>query len=841
MEKQISNINNEELNFKIVLIILKRYWYVLPTLLLIAIISSFIYLRFTPSVYQAKAVIQEDKNNNEDILKKAFSGVSSRNFGEDDDILKSVNLITSPIFLNQVLDKLPLDVDYHRRKIIREVEIFPERPFEIKINRIHPELYNTPIDIIFLSETKGEISYVLEDESHKYSFNLNSEIINITPDIEFQLKTNDPIKRLLKFSYYIVVPDTITKNKQYIHNLNVVPDPEESGSFTVTLKNTCPKKAAAIVNAITKEFQNFYLEKERESYTNVLKYIDEQLFYWEEEVSRTEKALDDYKKENNIDKVELYLQNIDKIQPELEKAEEELALIEKNERVLNNILNTLKNNLEKKEDIDIYFLLAQIIGSDFQKSLSSTLENLQKLLIEKETLLYNYTTNSGKIKQIDYSIETQKKLIQEAVKVSLDNLKKDKSKLIEEINLYQGSLYTQQDYSKMMGLKKLQNIAEVSTISYNKLLEAKISYSIIRAGVTSPYIMLENATSVLAPISPKRNMTFLISLIAAFALGFGFLFLKYLFYNEIHDVQDITNYTDIPFLGTVPKYTEKQLDNSQMIVDKHPKSAIAEAMRKLRTNLQFINNEEGSKIISITSTIPGEGKTFVAINLASIITYSGKKVIILDLDMRKPKIHKAFDSTEYSVTNTKGMSNILAGTHTWEECVKESRLKNLHFITAGNIPPNPSELILSEKMKSLLEELKQSYDYIVIDNPPIGILADAMYSLQVADYPIYILRSMYSYRPFILSMENLRENCNVKNLSFVLNDLSYSSHSNYGGYGYGYLYGKYNYGRYSSYGYGYSYGYSYGETYGNAPQKTPFLKRIQKIRIYRKMKRIINK
>ena len=845
MEKQISNVNNEEINFKTIFVILKRYWYVLPTLLLIAVVSSFLYLRFTPSVYQAKAVIQEDRKNNDDILKKAFSGVSTKNIG-DNDILKSVNLITSPIFLNEVLDKLPLDVDYHRRKIIREIEIFPERPFEIKINSLHPKLYNTPIDITFLSENKGEISYVLEDETYKYSFTLNPNVVYITPEIQFQLNFNEPIKSLLSLSYYIIVPDSISKNKKYIRNLSVVPDPEESGSFTITLKNTCPKKASIIVNSITKEFQNFYLEKERESYTNVLKYIDEQLFYWEEEVRRTEKALDDYKKENNIDKVEIYLQNIDKIQPELEKAEDELAVIEKNERVLNNILNTLKNNLEKKEDIDIYFLLAQIIGSDFQKSLNSTLENLQKLLIDKETLLYNYTSNSGKIKQIDYSIETQKKLIQEAVKVSLENLRKDKSKLVENINLYQGSLYLQQDYSKMMGLKKLQNIAEVSTISYNKLLEAKISYSIIRAGVTSPYIMLENATSSLSPISPKRNMTFLISLIIAFALGFGFLFLKYLFYNEIHDIQDVTNYTEIPFLGTVPKYTEKQLDNSQMIVDKHPKSAIAEAMRKLRTNLQFINNEEGSKIISITSTVPGEGKTFVAINLAAIITYSGKKVIILDLDMRKPKIHKAFDSTEHSVTNTKGMSNILAGTHTWEECVKESRLKNLHFITAGNIPPNPSELILSERMKSLLVELKESFDYIVIDNPPIGILADAMYSLQVADYPIYILRSMYSYRPFILTMENLKENCNVNNLSFVLNDLNLSSHSNYGGYGYGYLYGKYTYGRYSSYGYNYGYnygyGYGYGETYGNTPSsKSSFMKKLQKIRFYRRIKRLIRK
>lgn len=841
MEKKLSNINNEEINFKIIFIILKRYWYVLPSLLFIALITSFLYLRFTPSIYQARSVIQEERNNNEDILKKAFSGVATRRMGEND-ILQSVNLIKSPIFLNQVLDDLSLEVDYHRRKIIREVEIFPERPFEIKKIYLNPKLYNSPIDITFQNENKGIISYILNDETFVYSFTLknNQNIIYTTPDIQFQLLFNEPVKNLLSLSYFIVIPDSISKNKKYIKSLNVVPDPEESGSITISLQHTCPNKASIIVNTITQEFQNFYLKKEQESYTNILKYIDEQLLFWEEEVQRAEKELDDYKKKHNIDEIELYLENIEKIQPELEEAEEKLAVIEQNERVLNNILTILKKNLDNKEEIDIYLLLAQIIGSDFQKSLNTTLENLQKLLIEKEALLYNYTINSGKIKQIDNNIETQKKLIQQAVKVSLENLQKDKSKLIEDINLYRGSLFTQQDYSLMMELKKLQNLTEVSTISYNKLLEAKISYSIIRAGVTSPFIVLENATSALAPISPKRNMTFLISVIIALGLGFGFLFLKYLFYNEIRDVEDITNYTEIPFLGSIPKYTDKSFETSQMIVDKYPKSAIAESMRKLRTNLQFINNQEGSKIISITSTIPGEGKTFVAINLSAIITYSGKKVIILDLDMRKPKIHKAFDSSENSITNTKGMSNILAGTHSWEECLKESRLKNLFFITAGNIPPNPSELILSEKMKTIIEDLKKSFDYIVIDNPPIGLLADAMHSLQIADYPIYILRSMYSYRPFILTMENLKKNCNVNNLSFVLNDVSHSSHGNYGGYGYG------NYGRYGYGGYGYGGGYgiygSYGYTYGDTtPKKKHSFYRLQKLRIYRKFKKIINK
>ena len=213
MEKKsslINNLNNEEINFKIIFIILKRYWYLLPTLIIIALASAFLYLRFTPNMYQAKAVIQEDRKNNEDILKKAFSGVPSTRMGSND-ILKSINLITSPIFLNQVLDNMPLDVNYHRRKIIREVEYFPNRPFEIKVLEINPFLYNKHIDILFQSENKGKISYELNDEAYSYSFNIDNDVIYTTPDIKFQLKFNEPIENQLNLSYFVVIPDSISK------------------------------------------------------------------------------------------------------------------------------------------------------------------------------------------------------------------------------------------------------------------------------------------------------------------------------------------------------------------------------------------------------------------------------------------------------------------------------------------------------------------------------------------------------------------------------------------------------------------------------------------------------
>ena len=286
-------------------------------------------------------------------------------------------------------------------------------------------------------------------------------------------------------------------------------------------------------------------------------------------------------------------------------------------------------------------------------------------------------------------------------------------------------------------------------------------------------------------------MTFIIFTLVAALSSLILIFLRYLAHNEINSLNEITKYTNasISILGIVPR-CKQDIPVSQLLVDKSPKSLIAEAFRSIRTNLQFISNEPGPKIIALTSTISGEGKTFIAINLAGIIAFSGKKVVILDLDMRKPKIHIGF-----SAENSKGMSTLLIGKDTLENTIQHSSLENLDIITAGPVPPNPSELIISKKMDDLLEHLKTIYDVIVIDNPPVGLVSDGIAMIQKADYPIYIFRADYSKRNFIQNVDRLFNEANIARLSVLLNGVDVDR-KNYG----------YNYG----YGYGYGYGTSYG-------------------------------
>jgi tyrosine-protein kinase Etk/Wzc len=219
---------------------------------------------------------------------------------------------------------------------------------------------------------------------------------------------------------------------------------------------------------------------------------------------------------------------------------------------------------------------------------------------------------------------------------------------------------------------------------------------------------------------------------------------------------------------------------------------MAEAFRAIRTNLQFINHTPGPKVVAITSTISGEGKTFVALNMAGIIAFSGKKVVVCDLDMRKPKIHRGFD-----VENSDGMSTLLIGKSTIDKAIRHSKLENLDYITAGPIPPNPSELIISPEMDVILAQLKAIYDTVILDTPPAGLVTDAVTLLQKADYPVYIFRSDYSRKQFVQVADKLQNENHIP-LSVVLNgvDLDRSKYSR-----------KY------SYGYGYGYGYTSGDGY----------------------------
>jgi capsular exopolysaccharide synthesis family protein len=269
--------------------------------------------------------------------------------------------------------------------------------------------------------------------------------------------------------------------------------------------------------------------------------------------------------------------------------------------------------------------------------------------------------------------------------------------------------------------------------------------------------------------------------VAALILSFLLLAGMFLLENKVLNQKEIERLVDVPLLGVVPTFKNNEMKFSKIQIFDFPTSRISESFRDIRSKLDFFG-DSNSSLITISSTISGEGKTFITLNLSGIVALSDKRVIVLDCDMRKPKLHMGF-----GVDNQKGVSDLLIGRATLGSCILKSSIKNLDFITAGSIPPNPSELILSKKFDQLLEELRSEYDVIIFDTPPIGLVTDGIHIMNKSDVQIYVARAEYTTLSMIKDIQQIKDTRGFSNFSIVLNDVPYSEYSyGYSGYSYGY-------------------------------------------------------
>ena len=795
-QKKVSNIN-DELDIKLFLYITKRSLLYVILFLVIAYSAAFFYIRYTYPIYYSGATIQI--YSNDESVNKILETDKQVLGDQPNDLTQARELIGSPVFLSQSLSKLPLNISYFYEGRILSYEQYKTAPYSVESNVTNPSIYGVPIYIKFLSKSKIEISYTLPG-SKKYQRQFDiSQKFNI-PEAELSVKIANAEK--LDFNqgildqncYYFVInnPDNIISGIS--SEISIVILNEGAKTIQISIKDKNPDKANDIITAIVDNYKIYGIARKAESANSVLDFINNQLKIVYDTLFKSELDLDNFKKLNNVDSATM--EPLPNIYTRVNDFQDQILSIEIKENLLTEIETNLKN-----KDLDVYKLIAIIAGSEFEGSVSGYLTALQDLLLKKEQLLYSVTKSSSQIELINYQISIQKKLITEVIDAFKNHLSEKKVKLNRFLEEYQKSAFNPREKYNDLELSRLQRIYSINESFYNKLIEKKAEYQISKAGYVSQIVVLDKSIVPKDPISPRKRMIYLGCILIAVMISIGLILVRYLFYNEITSINDIIKYTDTPVLGIIPKYN-KDIPVSQLIVDQKPKSLIAEALRSVRTNLQFISNEPGPKVIALTSTISGEGKTFVSLNFAGVIAFSEKKVIVMDFDLRKPKIHLGFN-----VENKKGVSTILMGLNKVDDCIQHSNIEYLDFITAGPVPPNPAELMLNQRMIDMVDYLKTKYDVIVIDNPPIGIVTDGMRSMQLADYPIYIFKANHSKRIFVQNVDRLIAESNLKKLAIILNAVD-QQHSGYS-YGKGSSYGK-SYG----YGYGYGYGYAYGYGYG---------------------------
>ncbi|MBN2682376.1 MAG: polysaccharide biosynthesis tyrosine autokinase [Bacteroidales bacterium] len=807
MPKKIPLIN-ETFDFRIFLTIIKRSIWIVSLIMIAAIFGAFLYLRYTPPLYKSVSILQistGDKTNK--ILE--VDGLY-----EEKNLAQIIELMRSPEFLKRVFNKLPVAIGYYNEGTFLSTELYRNSPFEVKILE-GGGLFESKIDVGILDSKNFSLKIDganIEMENLEFGVPFKIGTMKMQIDVsDYALFNSEENLEKRKFYFIIREPGNIINyhlNKLEIKLLN-----QQANTIEIAYTDNNAQKTAEVVNTIADEFRKYDVERQRESTESILKFIEEKQDQVYKKLSETERQIHAFKKSNNISPnsdmtmstFPLYTTKIHEFEKEIMDIEFELVTLDR-----------IRTEIHENHNMNIYELIALLSGAKSEGNIVSILHSLQEKNDRKEELQNDITANHNKIKILEGQITNLKNTLKEFIDNTIKTLKQKTIEYDKKINEYQEEIFNTKGYNEVE-YARLTRIYEINEEFLTQLIEKKAQYSISQAGYVSQNIILQRSPIPNSPIFPLKKTVLIVFILLAMLISFMVIIIRYLLYSQIVSINDITSYTDAPIVGTIPKYN-KEIPVSQLIVNINTKSIISEAFRTLRTNLEFISHGQENKVVTVSSTVPGEGKTFVAINLAGILAISGKKVILLDLDLRKPRIHKGFD-----IINDKGISTILINKHGVEDCIKHSKFENLHFVTAGPIPPNPSELIISKEMDSLLEHLKLTYDYIIIDTPPIGIVSDGVSVFRKASFPIYVTRAGYSRRNYINNINHLVDDKQITKLSVVLNGLD-SKQTRYG-YGYGYGYG--------SYGNNGAYGYGYFED--AEPERIPIWKRIiNKMLFFRK-------
>ncbi|MBE9468820.1 MAG: polysaccharide biosynthesis tyrosine autokinase [Bacteroidetes bacterium] len=774
MQQNKIPIINEKFDLQIFLLILKKNIWLFLLFICLSIFGTYLYLRYTPPVYKSISIIQINNEGSQ-----AQKILNIEDIYEKKDISNVIELLRSKEFLKRVYNKLPLNIEYYTQGTFQSTELYRTSPFKLETKIDNPCIYNMPIFINFHDKTSFTIQY--EISGKKYKYNLKTNIWNLICGGKIKLSINN-YKRIelqqsnlnkTAYSFIINKPDNIFS--KHANTLNIKLLNRYANTIEISCSANNANKTSEMVNTIAEEYMKYDIEKKKESAQKILSFIDLQLKSVYKNLDNTEKQLHEFKKENK--------QNFNILSSKTSSPIFTTKINEFQNKILNIdfqlvTLKRIQEQIIKGKDSNVYEIIAILSGTKFDGIIVNVLSNLQKLITKKQQLLNDVTANNYQITTIDSQINNQRQLIIELLSTTISRISEQKKDYKKKIDEYENKMFNNASFE--VEYSKLDRLYTINERFYHKLIEKKAEYLISQAGYVSLNEILEKSDISHKPISPiKKNIT-IIFLFIGIIISLIIIFIKYLLYDEVTSIENLKNYTSVPVLGAIPNY-KKQIPVSQLLVDKKPNSIFTESFRNIRSNLQFISHEKGSKIITVTSTIAGEGKTFVAINLAGILSISDKKVILLDFDLRKPRIHLGFDTD-----NDKGISTILINQNTIGECIKHSNKNHFDFITAGPVPPNPSEITMCEEKNKMLNSLKNDYDYIIIDTPPIGIVTDAMDNIQKADYPIYVMKANSSKRYFINNINNLFKEKKLNRLSIVLNGIDLHVSNIKYGYGYGY-------------------------------------------------------
>lgn len=577
-------------------------------------------------------------------------------------------------------------------------------------------------------------------------------------------------------------------SKGYVNSLSIAPTSKTTSVVVISLENTNTRRGRDYINKLLEMYNINANNDKNEVAQKTAEFIDERIGIISKELGSTEQDLENFKRSAGITDLSSEAQIALTGNAEYEK-----------KRVENQTQINLVMDLQRYMKGNEYEVLPSNIGLQDAAS-AGAIDRYNQMLVERKRLLRTSTENNPTIINLDTSIRAMRTNVQATLDATLKGLQITKEDLAREASRYSRRINDAPTQERQF--VSIARQQEIKSGLYLMLLQKREENAITLAATANNAKIIDEALADDNPISPKKTIVYLVALVLGVGLPVGVIYLIGLTKFKIEGRADVEKLTSLPVVGDIPLADEK---TGSIAVFENQNNLMSETFRNVRTNLQFML-ENGKNVILVTSTISGEGKSFISANLAISLSLLGKKVVIVGLDIRKPGLNKVFNIPKKEHGITQYLTNTTANLM---DFVQPSDInKNLFILPGGTVPPNPTELLARGGLEKAIETLKANFDYVILDTAPVGMVTDTLLIGRVADLSVYVCRADYTHKAEFTLINELAENNKLPNLCIAVNGLDLNSRK------YGYYYGYGKYGKYYGYGKRYGYGYGYGEKHG---------------------------
>ena len=789
----------EQIDFRTLLFRYLVHWPWFVGAVLLCLVGAWFYLHWATPIYNISAtvLIKDEKKGggsgvSSELEDMGLSGLmtSSKNIDNELEVLRSKTLV------KEVVNQLNLYITYKDEDEFPAKSLYKTSPVQVSLTPQEAEKLSSPMVVEMMLQPKGSIDvnvtvgekgYQKHFEKLPAIFPTDEGTLAFFQDVDsVTLQDGTKVPRLEKNVRHITA--TINKPmrvaKGYCSSLSIAPTSKTTSVAVISLKNSSLQCGQDFINQLLEMYNRNTNNDKNEIAQKTAEFIDERISIISKELGSTEADLETFKRDAGITDLTSEAQIALAGNAEYEKKSVE-------NRTQISLVNDLRKYLKGNE----YEVLPSNVGLQ-DAALIGAIERYNEMLVERKRLLRTSTENNPTIVNLDTSIRAMKANVQATLEGTLQGLMITKSNLDREASRYSRRISNAPGQER--AYVSIARQQEIKAGLYLMLLQKREENAIALAATANNAKIIDEAIADDTPVSPKRSMIYLIALVLGVGIPVGIIYLIELTKFKIEGRADVEKLTSVPIIGDIPLTDEK----NDIAVFENKNNLMSETFRNIRTNLQFMLDND-QKVILVTSTVSGEGKSFVSANLAISLSLLGKKVVIVGLDIRKPGLNKVFHLSN----KEKGITQYLSNPETdLMELVQPSDVnKNLFVLPGGAVPPNPTELLARNGLDKAIEILKQNFDYVIMDTAPIGMVTDTLLVGRVADLSVYVCRADYTHKAEYTLINELAIEKKLSKLCIVINGVDLKKRK------YGYYYGYGKYGKYYGYGKRYGYGYGYGE------------------------------